>query len=50
MKFPFMPKTFYVEVDEWEVKKDDWEFGNPNQEQLNEALSYYDGMVLQTND
>ena len=37
-KFPFEPKTFYVDI---EVKKDDWEFYVKDEKQLEEVFSYY---------
>jgi hypothetical protein len=40
--FPFTPKTFYVDVIEEEVKKDDWEMYLKDFEQLREVFEYYD--------
>lgn len=40
--FPFVPKTFYVDVVEREVAKDDWAFAIKDREQLLEVGEYYD--------
>lgn len=40
-QFPFIPKTFYVDVDEAEVEKDSWEMWAINPEQLEEVKQYY---------
>lgn len=42
VKFPFTPKTFYIDVIEYEVSKDDWEFKIKDPEQLKEVFEYYD--------
>lgn len=39
--FPFEPKTFYIDVIETEIKKDDWEFTLKDEEQLTEVFEYY---------
>ena len=39
--FPFIPKTFYVDVIDVEVEKDDWESFVRDVEQLNEVRLYY---------
>ena len=39
--FPFVPKTFYVDVIEEEVAKDDWEFHIKDRKQLEEVFKYY---------
>lgn len=44
--FPFTPKTFYVDVIEKEVKKDDWEFYIKNQHQLDVVFKYYDRLPV----
>lgn len=41
-KFPFEPKTFTIDVDEKEVKPDDWEFYVKDPKQLDEVFDYYD--------
>lgn len=41
-QFPFKPKTFYIDVIETEVAKDDWEFIVKNDWQLNAVKRYYD--------
>lgn len=40
--FPFTPKTFYIDVKDVEVAKDDWESFVVNPSQLDEAFNYYD--------
>lgn len=40
--FPFTPKTFYIDVIEKEVAKDDWEFYIKNPKQLERVFKYYD--------
>lgn len=40
--FPFTPKTFYIDVIEKEVAKDDWEFYIKNPKQLERVFEYYD--------
>ncbi len=40
--FPFVPKTFVIDVTEVEVKPDDWEFYINDQKQLEEALQYFE--------
>lgn len=39
--FPFEPKTFVIDVDETEVKPDDWEFNIKDAKQLEEVFKYY---------
>ncbi len=39
--FPFTPKTFYIDVIEEEVAKDDWEMYMKDEAQLNEVYEYY---------
>lgn len=39
--FPFKPKTFYIDVIEHEVGKDNWEFEIKDKEQLKEVAEYY---------
>jgi len=41
--FPFIPKTFVIDVYEKEVAKGDYEFYIKDQEQLEEALKYFNG-------
>ena len=43
IKFPFVPKTFYVDVIEKEIAKGDWEFYIKDERQLEEALRYFEG-------
>lgn len=45
VKFPFVPKTFYVDVDEVEIAPDDWEFTIKNASDLTEAFMYYDNDI-----
>jgi hypothetical protein len=40
--FPFVPKTFYIDVKDVEVAKDDWESFVVDPSQLEEAWEYYD--------
>lgn len=40
--FPFRPKTFYIDVLEKEIAKDDWEFLIKDEKQLEAAFNYYD--------
>lgn len=40
--FPFTPKTFYIDVKDVEVAKDDWESFVVDPKQLNEIKEYYD--------
>lgn len=40
--FPFTPKTFYIDVKDVEVAKDDWESFIVDPSQLDEARQYYD--------
>jgi hypothetical protein len=40
-KFPFTPKTFYVDVLEEEIAKDDWIMWIKDPSQLDEVLQYY---------
>ena len=40
--FPFTPKTFYIDVKDVEVAKDDWESFVVDPSQLDEAFNYYD--------
>jgi hypothetical protein len=40
--FPFTPKTFYIDVIEEEVAKDDWEMYLKDRKQLDKVWKYYD--------
>lgn len=40
--FPFTPKTFYIDVKDVEVAKDDWESFVVDPKQLDEVKEYYD--------
>lgn len=40
--FPFTPKTFYIDVKDVEVAKDDWESFVVDHSQLDEVWNYYD--------
>lgn len=40
--FPFTPKTFYIDVIEEEVAKDDWEMYVKDPRQLKKVFKYYD--------
>jgi hypothetical protein len=42
VRFPFTPKSFYVDVIEEEIKKDDWKFTVKDGSQLGEVFGYYD--------
>lgn len=39
--FPFTPKTFYIDVHEEEIKKDDWIMWVKDPKQLEEVFEYY---------
>jgi len=39
--FPFVPKTFYIDVLEEEIKKDDWIMWVKDPSQLDEVFEYY---------
>jgi hypothetical protein len=41
-EFPFIPKTFYIDVKDVEVVKDDWESFVVDPSQLDEVKKYYD--------
>jgi hypothetical protein len=45
-KFPFTPKTFYIDIIEEEVAKDDWVFYVKNEKQLEKVWKYYDRRVI----
>ncbi len=45
-EFPFTPKTFYIDVIEEEVTKDDWECYMVDPGQLKEVWQYYDKKPL----
>lgn len=40
--FPFIPKTFYIDVIEEEIKKDDWVMWVKDPKQLEEVFEYYE--------
>ncbi len=40
--FPFIPKTFYIDVKDVEVEKDDWESFIVDPSQLDQVWEYYD--------
>jgi len=40
--FPFTPKSFYIDVRDVEVEKDDWESFVVDTKQLDEVKEYYD--------
>ena len=44
--FPFTPKTFYIDVVEEEVAKDDWEMYVKDVKQLNKVWRYYDRKII----
>jgi hypothetical protein len=44
IKLPFTPKTFYIDVIETEVSKDNWEFTIKDRSQLIPVFEYYDKM------
>lgn len=41
-KFPFTPKTFYIDRIDYEVAKDDWESTIKDEKQLQKVFKYYD--------
>jgi hypothetical protein len=41
-EFPFTPKTFYIDVNDVEVAKDDWESFVVDSSQLGQVWEYYD--------
>lgn len=41
-KFPFTPKTFYVDIIQKEIAKDDWEYFIKDERQLQSVFKYYD--------
>lgn len=43
--FPFKPKTFYIDVIETEVAKDDWEFRIKDESQLIPVFKCYDRLL-----
>lgn len=46
--FPFTPKTFFIDVIEKEVAKDDWEFYIKDEAQLKEVFEYYNEYSAQS--
>lgn len=42
IKLPFIPKTFYIDVIEKEIAKDDFEFYIKDETQLKEVFEYYE--------
>ena len=40
--FPFTPKTFYIDVLEEEIEKDDWIMWVKDPSQLDDLFEYYD--------
>jgi hypothetical protein len=40
-RFPFIPKTFVIDVIEYEIAKDDWNFEIEDEKQLEEVFEYY---------
>ena len=44
--FPFTPKTFYIDVIEEEVAKDDWEMYLKSPKQLEKVWKYYDRKTI----
>jgi len=45
IRLPFTPKTFYIDVIEEEVSKDNWNFTIKDRTQLDEVFEYYDKEV-----
>lgn len=43
-QFPFIPKTFTIDVIETEIEKDNWEFTVKNENDLLEVFEYYDAL------
>ena len=50
ISFPFVKKTFYVDIIEKEIRKDDWDFYIKDEKQLEEALNYFKSEKDQPND
>lgn len=44
-KFPFKPKTFYIDIIQKEVAKNDWEYEIKNVRQLVPVWKYYDRFI-----
>ena len=44
--FPFVPKTFYIDVIEEEIEKDDWIMWVKDPNQLQEVFKYYDRYII----
>lgn len=42
IRLPFTPKTFYIDVIEKEIAKDDWEFYVKHEEDLDQVWEYYE--------
>ena len=42
VRFPFIPKSFYIDVDEIEDSKDSWTFIIKDEKQLEAVFNYYD--------
>lgn len=40
-EFPFIPKTFYIDINEVEVEPENWEFYVKDMKQLNKVWKYY---------
>jgi hypothetical protein len=41
IKLPFVPKTFYVDVEQYQVDEDDWEYTIKDRDQLIPVFEYY---------
>ena len=41
IKLPFQPKSFYIDIIEYEIAPDDWEFQIKDDSQLKEVWQYY---------
>jgi len=48
--WPFVPKTFYINVEEYEITKDDFVMYPVNPDQFEEVLQYYDLKLVKPNE
>jgi hypothetical protein len=47
IKLPFEPKTFYIDVFDYEIAPDDWEFKIVDEKQLEEVWKYYENPIIE---
>jgi hypothetical protein len=45
IKLPFTPKTFYIDVFDYEIALDDWESKIVDESQLEEVWKYYENPI-----